>query len=182
MSNIQLQAESNRRSQASTRAPSTLTLFVWGQSSKVPVAESEADHKSHQREGFRADRGIVHEGYEIDSHHAAVGRTSSPQDENGKYQKTEHPNDESQDDAGDACADASEDRGQHFQPANQKQDDTTASCNGSMESPLVGHTCTNGRGTRPTCDGRIWRGEKAWWATKDLNLGPLPCEGNALTN
>jgi hypothetical protein len=20
-----------------------------------------------------------------------------------------------------------------------------------------------------------------WWATKDLNLGPLPCEGSALT-
>jgi len=25
-------------------------------------------------------------------------------------------------------------------------------------------------------------GQKEWWATKDLNLGPLPCEGNALTN
>jgi len=23
---------------------------------------------------------------------------------------------------------------------------------------------------------------KKWWATKDLNLGPLPCEGSALTN
>jgi hypothetical protein len=23
--------------------------------------------------------------------------------------------------------------------------------------------------------------QKAWWATKDLNLGPLPCEGSALT-
>jgi Flp pilus assembly protein protease CpaA len=29
-----------------------------------------------------------------------------------------------------------------------------------------------------TNSGRI---SKAWWATKDLNLGPLPCEGSALT-
>ena len=28
----------------------------------------------------------------------------------------------------------------------------------------------------------VWVGQKEWWATKDLNLGPLPCEGNALTN
>jgi hypothetical protein len=24
--------------------------------------------------------------------------------------------------------------------------------------------------------------ESGWWAIKDLNLGPLPCEGSALTN
>src|SRR5271167_4972865 len=31
----------------------------------------------------------------------------------------------------------------------------------------------------PTTDGRIKF--EAWWAIKDLNLGPLPCEGSALT-
>jgi hypothetical protein len=31
-------------------------------------------------------------------------------------------------------------------------------------------------------DGRMNAWREAWWATKDLNLGPLPCEGNALTN
>jgi len=24
--------------------------------------------------------------------------------------------------------------------------------------------------------------KRGWWAIKDLNLGPLPCEGSALTN
>ena len=30
--------------------------------------------------------------------------------------------------------------------------------------------------------GLLAPGYKRWWAIKDLNLGPLPCEGSALTN
>jgi hypothetical protein len=45
---------------------------------------------------------------------------------------------------------------------------------------LFEHTCPFAVSHHPTIGGRTeqW-GE--WWATKDLNLGPLPCEGSALT-
>jgi hypothetical protein len=33
----------------------------------------------------------------------------------------------------------------------------------------------------PASGGRIKARRGEWWATKDLNLGPLPCEGSALT-
>src|SRR5271169_1934751 len=45
---------------------------------------------------------------------------------------------------------------------------------------LFEHTCPFRFSLRLRIGGRTeqW-GE--WWATKDLNLGPLPCEGSALT-
>src|SRR5580692_13200329 len=45
---------------------------------------------------------------------------------------------------------------------------------------LFEHTCPFGVSHHLRIGGRTeqW-GE--WWATKDLNLGPLPCEGSALT-
>src|SRR5277367_1283045 len=50
----------------------------------------------------------------------------------------------------------------------------------SDATKLFEHTCPFRFSHRLTIGGRTeqW-GE--WWATKDLNLGPLPCEGSALT-
>src|SRR5271154_1110434 len=51
----------------------------------------------------------------------------------------------------------------------------------ALASPkLFEHTCPFRFSHRLRIGGRTeqW-GE--WWATKDLNLGPLPCEGSALT-
>src|SRR5580704_18519192 len=51
---------------------------------------------------------------------------------------------------------------------------------GSATPKLFEHTCPFRFSHRLTIGGRTgWWGE--WWATKDLNLGPLPCEGSALT-
>ena len=50
---------------------------------------------------------------------------------------------------------------------------------GSAGLPLLGHTLSNEQFRRLF----VWWQNRigAWWAIKDLNLGPLPCEGSALT-
>ena len=58
--------------------------------------------------------------------------------------------------------------------------DSPKAYHGAATPKLFEHSCLFRFSHQLRIGGRtVWWDE--WWATKDLNLGPLPCEGSALT-